>query len=97
MRAKLFAMCFGWIFIVNYIVSSFVKYDSNSGLSVSSDLTSFSASVDDNWFNMSVSLIRTLFGALTFRIAGLPIIFSLFYWIPVIIIGFLILQFARGN
>ena len=96
-RSLLFGILFAWLFVITFILSSFIIYDAESGLAVTSGLTNFTGEAGASDLNNGVSMFRTLWGALTFNIEGLPLIFNLFFQVPTAIIGFQILQFLRGN
>lgn len=96
-RAQLFGLLMLWLLLITFILNSFIEYNSELGLTISGNIDTFSGSTDDsNWTN-TISLMRTFWGALTFSIQGLPVIFNLLFQIPTFMIGFMTLQMIRGN
>ena len=96
-RSLLFALCFIWLFVITYIVNSFVLWDDTAGLVVNSSLNIFTADSSASDLENTVGLFRTFLGVMSFSISGLPFIFNLFFYVPTAIIGFQAMQFLRGN
>jgi len=95
-KPVVFGLIFGWIFMLTLLVNSMVAFDATTGLTVSDSLTAFSADSDASGVSQIFALSRTFWHLLTFRITGLPTIFSLFALIPTVINGFMLVQIIRG-
>lgn len=91
-KPMVFAMLVGWIFVVTFLVNSVTTFDPETGITVAGALTTFGTE-ETGFF----SLLQTLWSALTFQIEGLHLIFNLFFLIPTLAIGYMIIEFIRGN
>lgn len=92
MELKIFMVCILWIVACTYVVDAFVEYSPTSGMSVTSGVSSFNIDEDDSSLEQTYSLFKVFGNALVFNIEGLPAIFSLFFVLPTVAVGYILLR-----
>jgi len=95
-RPALFGLLFLWLVVITFLVNAITTFDPASGLSISNPLTSLNSGDGAESFQV-FSLLKTYWGALTFSINGLPVVFNLFFQVPTAIISYMIIGFVRGG